>query len=158
MRRHVAPVIVAILALGLAACSDDGGDDTSASTTTTSTTSTTRPSTSTSPPSTSPPTSAPTSTTSSGSLTPEQCGQALYDAWVQGNQGAAPSCASADAVQSMFSEPYTSGYTGPNCQGAAGSVFCTWTGGGPVITMEIRNTTGGLPVEVISVQRMGAGT
>ncbi len=155
MRRRIAPVIVAILALALAACSDDG-DDTSSSTTTS--TSTTRPASSTSPPSTSPPSSAPTTTTTAGSLTPEQCGQALYDAWVQGNQSAAPSCASAGAVQSMFSEPYASGYTGPNCQGAAGSVFCTWTGGGPVITMEIRNTTGGLPVEVISVQRMGAGT
>jgi hypothetical protein len=112
--------------------------------------------TSTTPPSTSPPSSAPTSTTSS-SLTPEQCAQALFDAWVQGSQGSAPSCASTDAVQSMFSEPYSSGYTGPNCQGAAGSVFCTWTGGGPVITMEVRNTTGGLPVEVISVTRMGGG-
>jgi len=155
MRRRIAPVIVAILALALAACSDDG-DDTSSSTTTT--TSTTRPASSTSPPSTSPPSSAPTTTTTAGSLTPEQCGQALYDAWEQGNQSAAPSCASAGAVQSMFSEPYTSGSTGPNCQGAAGSVFCTWTGGETVITMEIRNTTGGLPVEVISVQRMGAGT
>jgi len=156
MRRRVAPVIIAILALALAACSDDSNHDTSASTTTTSSTTTTRPASSTTT-STSPATSAPTSTTSS-SITPEQCGQALYDAWVQGNQGAAPSCASADAVQEMFSAPYTAGYTGPNCQGAAGSVFCTWTGGGPVITMEIRNTTGGLPVEVISVQRMGAGT
>jgi hypothetical protein len=155
MRRRVAPVIVAILALTLAACSDDG-DEPSASTTTTST-STTRPAPSTSP-STSPPSSAPTTTTTAGSLTPEQCGQALFDAWEQGNQSAAPQCASAGAVQSMFSVPHASGYTGPNCQGAAGSVFCTWTGGETVITMEIRNTTGGLPVEVISVQRMGAGT
>lgn len=156
MRRRVAPVIVAILALSLAACSDDDGDDTASSTTTTSST-TTRPATSTTPASTSPPSSAPASTTP-GSLSPQQCAQALFDAWAQGNQGSAPSCASTGAVQSMFAEPFTSGYNGPDCQGAAGSVFCTWTGSGPVITMEVRNTTGGLPVEVLSVTRMGGGT
>jgi hypothetical protein len=139
-------VALVILALAFVACSDDDSDDTAASTTTGG-----------SAPSRSTPTvsSAPPSTAGSD-LTPEQCGQALFDAWAAGNESAAPPCASAAAVQQIFAEPYSAGYQGPNCDGAAGSVFCTWTTDGPALVMEIRNTTGGLPVEVISVTRTEA--
>jgi len=154
MQLRIAPALVVILALALVACSDD--DEKSTGTTTT--TSTTVPATGTTTPPTTSPSSSTAPTTTSSSLSPQQCAQALFDAWAAGNQSAAPACASADAVQDIFSEPYTSGYQGPNCEGAAGSVFCTWTGGPTVLTMEVRNTTGGLPVEVISVNRMGAGT
>jgi hypothetical protein len=153
MRLRIGLALVVVLALTLGACSDD--DDKSNGTTTT--TSTTVPATGTTTPPTSPPSTAAPTTTSS-SLSPQQCAQALFDAWAEANQSAAPSCASAGAVQQIFSEPYASGYQGPNCNGAAGSVFCTWTNGPTVLTMEVRNTTGGLPVEVISVNRMGAGT
>ncbi len=151
-------VSVGLVGLALAACSDDDskqseGSTTTTTTSTTSTTSTTVPATTTTLPatttSTTPPTSAP-------GITPEACAQQLFDAWAAGNQSAAPSCASATAVQQLFAESYAPPYQGPNCQGPAGSVFCTWTGGGGAIVMEVRNATGGLPVEVISVTRTGA--
>jgi hypothetical protein len=149
MRIRIGIALLATLALALAACSDDS-DDSNGSSSTTSATPSTSPVT-VSVPVTSPP------TTAGSTVEPQQCAEALFSAWAAGNQSAAPSCASSGAVQQMFSVPFAAGYQGPNCQGAAGSVFCTWTGGGPVITMEVRNTTGGLPVEVLSVNRMGPG-
>jgi hypothetical protein len=145
------PVLGAVLiaTLALAACSSDS-DDSDGSSTTGAAASTSAVTISV--PATNPP------TTAGSTVEPQQCAEALFAAWAAGNQSAAPSCASSSAVQQMFSVPFTAGYQGPNCQGAAGSVFCTWTGGGPVITMEVRNTTGGLPVAVLSVNRMGAGT
>jgi hypothetical protein len=155
MRAGSGVALVAVVALALAACSDDDSKQSRGSTTTStsSTTSTTLPATTTTLPATTTSTAPPTTTPG---ITPEVCAQQLFDAWAAGNQSAAPSCASATAVQQLFAESYAPPYQGPNCQGAAGSVFCTWTGGGAAIVMEVRNATGGLPVEVISVTRTGA--
>ena len=63
----------------------------------------------------------------------------------------------------MFAVPYqaqasTSGpvdpYSFQGCQGAAGSTICSWQAQGlSTIAMRVRNTTGGLPVLVVDVQR-----
>lgn len=149
MRIRIGTALLAILALTLSACSDDSNDSNGSSSTTGAASGTSAVTISV--PATNPP------TTAGSTVEPQQCAEALFNAWAASNQSAAPSCASSGAVQQMFSVPFAAGYEGPNCQGAAGSVFCTWTGGGPAITMEVRNTTGGLPVEVLAVNRTGPG-
>jgi len=62
--------------------------------------------------------------------------------------------ASADAVSQMFSQPYQGTWTFASCGVAAGSTYCTWNGAGTAtIVIAVRNTTGGLPLQVTNVQR-----
>lgn len=95
---------------------------------------------------------------------PEAYAKAFYADWKAGDRAAAAQIASADAVSQMFQYPYgpiptNSGPEDPylfqNCQGAAGSVICTWTGQDQALNILVRNVTGGLPVQVESVQRTG---
>jgi hypothetical protein len=98
--------------------------------------------------------------------TPEQYAQALYADWKAGNRTAAAEVASPEAVEQMFQfayEPLPTGggssvdpYEFSGCEGAAGSEICTYSGeDGAQIVMTVRNTTGGLPVLVVQVQRQG---
>jgi hypothetical protein len=148
--------LVGVLAIALAVVlvtRDDSSNDASDTTTTTTaapvTTSVT----------TAAPTTAPPATTVS--LPPlsndtQAYAKYLFAAWQQNNQQAAAQVASTDAVQQMFSQPYSpqSTYTFGSCDPAAGSVYCTWTAsGGAKITMTVRNLTGGLPIQVVAVSR-----
>jgi hypothetical protein len=125
---------------------DDSGSDSSTPATTT----TTLPATTTAPVDPSTPT-----TTVPLPTTPEGYAQALFTAWQTGNRALANEVASPAAVNQMFSETYPTGpvnpYTYQGCQGAAGSIVCTWQGNGQVIVVTARNLTGGLPVQVESV-------
>jgi hypothetical protein len=104
-----------------------------------------------------------TTTTAAISADPQGSAVALYNAWKTGDRVAASRVASPQAVTQMFSVPYqaqasTSGpvdpYSFQGCQGAAGSTICSWQAQGlSTITMRVRNTTGGLPVLVVDIQR-----
>jgi hypothetical protein len=117
---------------------------TSAPTTTTTTTTTTVP---------------PTTTTVGYPVTtsdPQTYADYLFVAWQKGEQTTAANVASADAVQQMFSQPYSasSGWQAGSCDPAAGSLYCTWTASnGGKIVMQVRTLTGGLPIQVTGVTR-----
>jgi hypothetical protein len=107
-----------------------------------------------------------TSQASSTPTTPEQYAKALYADWKAADRTAAAQVASPEAVEQLFQFPYEPLPTGDGssvdpyrftgCEGAAGSVVCTYTGEDDAqIVMTVRNTTGGLPVLVVEVQRQG---
>jgi hypothetical protein len=137
-------VLVAVVAFLIV---DDSSGDNATPVTTTTTVPTT---TTTVPTSTTPTTTAPLPTT------PEGYAQTLFTAWQANNRALAGEVASATAVTQMFAQPFPTGPTNPysyqGCQGAAGSVVCTWQGNGQVIVMTVRNLTGGLPIQVETVQ------
>ncbi len=134
-------IVALIVAIAVVASSGDGGNTHAATTTTT---------------------VAPTTTTVV-SADPQGYAVALFNAWKAGDRGAASRVASPDAVNQMFAVPYqaqqsTNGPVDPfsfeGCQGAAGSTICTWKAQGvSTIALRVRNTTGGLPVLVVEVQR-----
>ncbi len=104
-----------------------------------------------------------TTTTPAISADPQGYAVALYNVWKTGDRVAASRVASPQAVSQMFAVPYQAqaSTTGPidpysfqGCQGAAGSTICSWQAQGlSTVTMRVRNTTGGLPVLVVDVQR-----
>jgi hypothetical protein len=104
-----------------------------------------------------------TTTTAAISADPQGYAVALYNAWKTGDGVAASRVASPQAVTQMFAVPYQAqaSTTGPvdpysfqGCQGAAGSTICSWQAQSlSTITMRVRNTTGGLPVLVVDIQR-----
>lgn len=107
-----------------------------------------------------------TTTEQAAPTTPEQYAQTLYADWKAGNREAAAQVASPEAVGQMFAfdyQPLPTGdgtsvdpYRFSGCEGAAGSVICTYAGeDNAQIVMTVRNTTGGLPVLVVQVQRQG---
>lgn len=107
-----------------------------------------------------------TSQAASTPSTPEQYAKTLYADWKAADRNAAASVASPEAVEQLFQvayEPLPTGegssvdpYRFSGCEGAAGSVICTYTGEDDAqIVMTVRNTTGGLPVLVVEVQRQG---
>jgi len=135
-------IVALIVAIAVVASSGGGGSSHTATTTTTVPA-----------PTTSPPVNA----------DPQGYAVALYNAWKTGDRVAAAQVASPQAVNLMFATPYqsqpsTNGpvdpYSFQGCQGAAGSTICSWQASGlGTITMRVRNTTGGLPVLVVDVQR-----
>jgi hypothetical protein len=142
----LAVVVVVLVGVVVFLIVDDSGDDQA----TTSTTTTTVPVTTTTPTTSTPTTSAPLPTT------PEGYAQTLFSAWQANDRALAGEVASPAAVDEMFAQPFPSGGTNPyayqGCQGAAGSIICTWQGNGQVIVMTVRNLTGGLPIQVEMVQ------
>ena len=100
-----------------------------------------------------------TTTTSLPALTPDDprsYAQYFFAAWRNGDRSAAARVASAQAVDQMFSVPYdpARGYAFTGCGAAAGSQYCTWTAtNGATLVVQVRTLTGGLPVQVIGVQR-----
>jgi hypothetical protein len=112
--------------------------------------------------SSSPPSTTPTTSTPD---VPEQYAKALYADWQAASRTDAAKYASADAVNQLFQFPYAplptnngpvDPYNFKGCEGAAGSEVCTWAGqDNAQIIMTVRNTTGGLPVLVVQVQRAG---
>lgn len=109
--------------------------------------------------------SATTTSTTTAPTNPEQFAKALYADWQAGDRTAAATVASPEAVDQLFEFAYeplptnagpTDPYTFQNCEGAAGSIICTWSGqDNAQIVMTVRNTTGGLPVLVVNVTRQG---
>lgn len=137
-------IVGLIVAIAVVASSGEGGNSHAATTTTTIAT-------------------VPSTTTTVVSADPQGYAVALFNAWKAGNQAAAAQVASPQAVSQMFAVPFqaqpsSSGpvdpYSFQGCQGAAGSMICSWqASGSTTITMRVRNSTGGLPVLVVDVQR-----
>jgi hypothetical protein len=161
----VAVALAGVLIAVLVARDDGSGSSTSPTTAptttsppaTTSTTSapaaTTVPSASTTRPA-SPATTIPLPSIASG--TPASYAQYLFATWQNGDRAAAANVASAAAVDQMFSQAFVSPspWTFQSCGVAAGSTYCTWQGApGHTIVIQVRNATGGQPVQVIGVQR-----
>jgi hypothetical protein len=108
-----------------------------------------------------------TTTTQPTPTTPEGYAKATYDAWKAGDRSAAATYASPEAVDQLFAVPYApvqsaDGPTDPlhvrDCEGAAGSTICSWSGEDDArIVITVRNDTGGLPILVVHVQRASGG-
>ena len=106
-----------------------------------------------------------TTTITPAPTNPEEFAKALYADWQAGDRTAAATVASPEAVEALFQFAYeplqtnagpTDPYSFQNCEGAAGSIICTWSGqDNAQIVMTVRNTTGGLPVLVVNVTRQG---
>jgi hypothetical protein len=157
-------IVVLAVVLAVVLVTADGEDSNHASTTTSTAASTTV---TTSATTTAPPTtvSPPSTTLPLPPITddPQTYAQYLFIAWQNNDQGAAGNVASAQAVSQMFAQPYkplqtnngpTNPWTFANCDPAAGSLYCTWNGQGTAkILMTVRTLTGGLPIQVVMVQR-----
>ena len=106
-----------------------------------------------------------TTTITPAPTNPEEFAKALYADWQAGDRTAAATVASPEALDQLFQFAYkplqtnagpTDPYSFQNCEGAAGSIICTWSGqDNAQIVMTVRNTTGGLPVLVVNVTRQG---
>jgi hypothetical protein len=106
-----------------------------------------------------------TTTVTAAPTDPEQFAKALYADWQAADRSAAATVASPEAVDQLFQFAYeplqtndgpTDPYNFQGCEGAAGSIICTWSGEDDAqIVMTVRNITGGLPVLVVNVQRQG---
>jgi hypothetical protein len=135
-------IVALIVAIAIVASSGSGGGSHAGTTTTT---------------------APPTTTTPPVNADPQGFAVSLFNAWKSGDRVGAARVASPQAVSQMFAVPYqpqssTSGpvdpYSFQGCQGAAGSEICSWQASGlSTITMRVRNTTGGLSVLVVDVQR-----
>ncbi|MFN8025312.1 MAG: hypothetical protein U0W40_02815 [Acidimicrobiia bacterium] len=148
-------VLVIALVVVLVVRDDDSNEadstTTTTSSTTTSTTTTTAPATTTTAPPTSTTLPYPAITDDPGTYA-----QYLFVAWQNNSQVNAANVASAEAIQQMFSQPYSAsaGWTAGTCDPAAGSLYCPWTASnGAKLTMQVRTLTGGLPIQVTGVTR-----
>ena len=95
---------------------------------------------------------APATTTTAAPGTSSGYPLAAYDAWTRGDRTAAAAVAEPAAVDALFARTWSSAdeWAFVNCQGAAGSVFCTWQRSGEELLIKAPNAPGGLPVtEVI---------
>ena len=154
--------VTAALALVLAGCGSDGGDEDATTTTTAEVTTTTAAPTTTTTAAT-PTTAAPsTSTTAAGGLPtdPQAYATAFVQAWEVGDQTTALELGTQRAVDAIFA--FESGGAGSwslvSCEGAAGSSFCTFTAGGdPTVVVQVGNEAAaqGQPQAVTSVQVSG---
>ena len=157
-RRTVIVVVVALVVIAAAVAAwwflvrDDGsGSSTPTSTTSSSSSSTSSSSSSTTTSSSS--TSTSSTSTPATPADPQAYAQTLFGAWAAGDRAAAAPVADQAAIDSLFATPGSeaAAYTFSGCQGAAGSIFCTWTRAGAQLAMTVRDATGGLPVQVVEV-------
>jgi len=70
--------------------------------------------------------------------------QLVFEAWSQNNQAGAANNATPDAVGQLFSQAWSPNtWTFSGCEGAAGSVYCTWDrNGGGQLVLRVNNNTG----------------
>jgi hypothetical protein len=93
--------------------------------------------------------------TTVATTTPEATARALFEAWTKGDRAAAGKVAQAAAVTALFARPWqaSDGWTFAECNGAAGSLICTWQRpAGQQLLFRVQNLTGGLPVTVAEVR------
>jgi hypothetical protein len=155
-RRVLAAAALGLAAL-MAACGKDSPKPTATSATTTVPAPTTslpptKPSSTTVAPST---TAAARPTTTVAASSPEGFARTLFDAWKNGDRAAAAKVAQPAAVDAIFARTWRAadGWAFSECNGAAGSVICTWKQpGGQQLLMRVQNVTGGQPVTVLEVR------
>ena len=144
----LAVVVLVLVGVVVFLIVDDSGSDSATPATTT----TTVPVTTTTAPAT---TSTPT-TTAPLPTTPEGYAQTLFTAWQTNNKALAVPGGVGDGrepdLRPDLPDRRTNPYVNQGCQGAAGSIICTWQGNGQVIVVTVRNLTGGLPIQVENVE------
>jgi hypothetical protein len=150
--------LVAVLAIALVVVlvtRDDGSDSASTTSTTAA-----EPTTSTTTASTTSTTAAPATTTTLPypviTDDPQVYAQYFFVAWQNNSQSSAANVANADAVAQMFQQPYSASanWQFGNCDPAAGTLYCTWSSAsGAKLTVQVRTLTGGLPIQVVGVNR-----
>jgi hypothetical protein len=93
----------------------------------------------------------PTTTTTPGVQSPEDLAKAFFAAWQANNTTVMNADGSNAAVTAaLAARPSgTSGYVFSNCQGAAGSTYCTWVKRGSSIVVQVQNQP---PVKVVGFQ------
>ena len=149
-------LVAAGVVLAAGACGDD--DDASTTTTTAEATTTTLEATTTTIEPTTTTTEA-TTTTTEGSLptNAEDYATALIEAWERGDLDTASTLATADALDTLFSQEGGGAGTWSleMCEGAAGSTYCTFgAGGDPRVIVRVANEAASLgqPEAVTEVQ------
>jgi len=154
-RRTLIVVVVVLVLIGAAAAGwwffvRDGDSSSTSNTSTSSSTSSSSTSTSTSSTSS---TSTTSSTTPTTPADPQAYAETLFSAWAADDRATAATVADQTAIDSLFATPSSeaAAYQFSGCQGAAGSIFCTWTRAGAQLAMTVRDATGGLPVQVVEV-------
>lgn len=88
-------------------------------------------------------------------LSAEEVAQAVYAAWVAGDRSIAEPLTDPAAVADLdvlFAQPFdpAAGWAFDHCEGAAGSVFCTWHGTPATLVIQVRNIEP--PVQVTSIR------
>jgi hypothetical protein len=152
------PILVGLVVLA-GACGDDSGSTsttTSEPTTTSTTTSTTAPPATTT-------TVPPTTTTTASPLPtdPQAYATAFVEAWESGDQAAAATLGTQEAVDTIFAYDPGGGpgtWSLVGCEGAAGSSYCTFNAGGdPTVIVRVGNEAASLgqPQAVTEVQVEG---
>ncbi len=143
-----------MVAVTAAACSSSKKSSTSTTTTTSAepTTTTTAPKTATSKPTVVTDTLPKTTTTTGGSNPPDAKVKAFFAAWKSDNEATMHSLANAATVAGALGARAagTNGYVFSNCQGAAGSTYCTWVKRGSRILVQAQNQA---PYTVVGFQR-----
>jgi len=144
-------IVIAALAAGWYFFVRDDNSGSSASSTTSSSSTSTSASSTTSTTTTSSSTSSTTTPTTPAD--PQAYAQTLFTAWSNNDRAAAATVANQTAIDSLFATPGSDApsWAFSGCQGAAGSIFCTWTRAGAQLAMTVRDATGGLPVQVVDV-------
>lgn len=154
-------VLVAGVALVLAACGSDGGDDGTTTTTAAPTTTTAAPTTTTAASATTTTGAVPTTATTAATglpTDPEAYATAFVQAWSSGDQATALELGTQSAVDAIFAYEGGGTWSLVSCEGAAGSSFCTFTAGGdPTVVVQVGNEAAsqGQPQAVTSVQVSG---
>ncbi len=156
-RAHVRLLgVLALVAIATAACSSSKKSSTTttttAATTTVESTSRARPTTSSSKPSVVTDTFPTTTTTPAAARTAQGNAKAFFAAWQANNAAKMHSLGSAQAVATAIGARAsgTSGYVFSNCQGAAGSTYCTWVKRGSRVLVQASNQA---PNTVVGFQR-----
>lgn len=85
---------------------------------------------------------------------PKAYADALFRYWLGRDRDSADKVAVPAVVKKLWARHPFAGekFVAQGCQGAAGSTFCTWVSSHRRFVMQVRNTTGGLPVLVIALQ------
>jgi hypothetical protein len=135
--------VLAMVGLATAACSSSKKATTTTTTTVVSSTTTS---------STAVVTTTIPTTTTSVAATPDARAKAFYAAWQANNASVMHSLgtnAAVTAAQAAYPSG-TSGYVFSNCQGAAGSTYCTWVKRGSSVQVQVQNPP---PNMVVGFQR-----
>lgn len=88
-------------------------------------------------------------------LSPDEVAQTVYAAWMAGDRSIAEPLTDPAAVadlDALFAQPFdpAAGWAFDHCEGAAGSVFCTWHGTPATLVIQVRNIEP--PVQVTSIR------
>lgn len=88
-------------------------------------------------------------------LSPDEVAQTVYAAWMAGDRAVAEPLtdpAAAADLDALFAQPFdaAAGWAFDHCEGAAGSMFCTWHGTAATLIIQVRSIEP--PVQVTSIR------